>query len=77
MTTKPPVPRDPHLNKPAAFTEAERQALGLVGLLPAGVDSEESQIRRILCELEQRPSNLEKYLSPEKPNRMPPGASRR
>src|SRR5512146_3303637 len=66
MTTKPrgaALLRDPHLNKSAAFTEAERQALGLVGLLPEGVDSEEVQIQRILQELEQRPSNLEKYIS--------------
>jgi malate dehydrogenase (oxaloacetate-decarboxylating)(NADP+) len=55
--------RDPHFNKSAAFTEAERQALGLVGLLPEGVDSEEIQVRRILQELEQRPSNFDKYLS--------------
>jgi hypothetical protein len=30
--------RDPQLNKPTAFTEAERDALGLTGLLPAGVE---------------------------------------
>jgi malate dehydrogenase (oxaloacetate-decarboxylating)(NADP+) len=53
--------RDPHLNKSGAFSEAERQALGLVGLLPDGVDSEEIQLRRILGELEPRSSNLDKY----------------
>lgn len=65
MTTKlrgAALLRDPHLNKSAAFTEAERQALGLAGLLPEGIDSEEIQIHRILHELEQKPSNLEKYI---------------
>ena len=65
MTTKlrgAALLRDPHLNKSAAFTEAERQALGLVGLLPESIDSEEVQIQRILQELEQKPSNLEKYI---------------
>ena len=40
--------RDPQLNKSTAFTEAEREALGLTGLLPAAVDSEETQLRRAL-----------------------------
>lgn len=65
MTTKlrgTALLRDPHLNKSAAFTEAARQALGLVGLLPEGIDSEGIQIQRILQELEQKPSNLEKYI---------------
>jgi len=65
MTTKQrgaALLRDPHLNKSAAFTEAERQALGLVGLLPEGIDSEAIQIRRILQELERKLSNLAKYI---------------
>ena len=65
MTTKlrgAALLRDPHLNKSAAFTEAERQTLGLVGLLPEGIDSEEIQIRRILRELKRKQSNLEKYI---------------
>ena len=35
---------DPQHNKSTAFTEAEREALGLTGLLPAGVDTEETQV---------------------------------
>lgn len=34
------VLRDPEINKSTEFTEEEREALGLVGLLPSGVDSE-------------------------------------
>ena len=55
MDGKPPVgpslPRgadllhNARLNKWTAFTEAERDALGLTGLLPEGVDDEETQAR--------------------------------
>src|SRR5260370_29111501 len=54
--------RDPQLNKSTAFTEAEREALGLDGLLPAGVDSEETQVRRVLQQLGQKPTDLERYI---------------
>ena len=39
--------RDPRLNKSTAFAEPEREALRLIGLVPEGVDTEETQIRRI------------------------------
>ena len=56
------VLRDPRLNKSTAFTESEREALGLVGLLPEGIDSEETQIRRVQLQLLQKPNDLEKYI---------------
>jgi len=37
---------DPRRNKSTAFTEAEREGLGLTGLLPSGVEDEEAQVRR-------------------------------
>ena len=37
---------DPVLNKATAYTEAERQALGLVGLVPDVTESEDLQLRR-------------------------------
>jgi malate dehydrogenase (oxaloacetate-decarboxylating) len=40
------VLRDPRLNRGTAFTREERAALGLEGLLPAGVSSLEEQARR-------------------------------
>ena len=54
--------RDPRLNKSTAFTESERQALGLVGLVPEGIDDEDSQINRALLQLGQKPTDLEKYI---------------
>jgi hypothetical protein len=54
--------RDPQLNKSTAFTEAEREALGLTGLLPAAVDSEETQVRRALQQLGHKPTDLERYI---------------
>ena len=42
------VLRDPLLNKGTAFTESERDALGLRGLLPAHVLSLEEQAARVL-----------------------------
>ena len=49
--------RDPHLNKSTAYSEAEREALGLVGLVPEGIDSEDTQIKRALLQLGQKPTD--------------------
>jgi malate dehydrogenase (oxaloacetate-decarboxylating)(NADP+) len=57
-----PLLRDPRLNKSTAFSEAEREALGLVGLLPDGIDTQETQIRRAREQLALKPNNLEKYI---------------
>jgi len=54
--------RDPQLNKSTAFTEPEREALGLAGLVPEGIDSEDKQIQRVLLQLGQKPTDLEKYI---------------
>jgi malate dehydrogenase (oxaloacetate-decarboxylating)(NADP+) len=53
---------NPHLNKGTAYTEAEREALGLVGLLPEGVDTEELQLQRVRLQLDQKTSDIEKYI---------------
>jgi malate dehydrogenase (oxaloacetate-decarboxylating)(NADP+) len=53
---------DPQLNKSTAFTGAERDALGLTGLLPAAVDTEETQVQRALQQLGVKPTDLERYI---------------
>ena len=55
--------RDPLLNKGTAFTEQERDALGLRGFLPAAVLSMEAQVERVLTNLRSLPSDLEKYVA--------------
>ncbi|MGE0461988.1 MAG: NAD-dependent malic enzyme [Vicinamibacterales bacterium] len=54
--------RDPSLNKGTAFTEAEREALGLRGLLPQHVHTQAEQVRRVLENFHRKPSALEKYI---------------
>src|SRR5258707_14461160 len=54
--------RDPQHNKSTAFSEAEREEVGLTGLLPAGVDTEETQVRRALQQLGYKPTDLERYI---------------
>jgi malate dehydrogenase (oxaloacetate-decarboxylating)(NADP+) len=53
---------DPVLNKATAFTEAERQALGLVGLVPDVTESADLQLRRVLQQLGDKPTDLERYI---------------
>ena len=55
--------RDPLLNKGTAFTEAERDALGLRGLLPPHVLSMDEQVTRFMTNLRGLPSDLEKYVA--------------
>ena len=54
--------RDPLLNKGTAFTEQERDSLGLRGLLPAHVLSMEAQAERVLTNLRSLPDDLQKYI---------------
>ena len=54
--------RDPTLNKGTAFTEEEREALGLRGLLPPRVHTQEEQIQRVLGNFHRKPSDLERYI---------------
>jgi malate dehydrogenase (oxaloacetate-decarboxylating)(NADP+) len=53
---------DPVLNKATAYTEAERQALGLMGLVPDATESEDLQLRRVLQQLEQKSTDLDRYI---------------
>ncbi|MCJ7670041.1 MAG: NAD-dependent malic enzyme [Dehalococcoidia bacterium] len=53
---------DPFLNKGTAFTEEERDAMGLRGLLPPRVLSMDVQVTRVLENFRGKPTDLEKYL---------------
>lgn len=55
--------RDPALNKGTAFTEQERDALKLRGLLPSVVFTQERQVARILENLRGLPNDLEKFVA--------------
>ncbi|HEX8880619.1 MAG TPA: NAD-dependent malic enzyme [Candidatus Acidoferrum sp.] len=56
------VLQDPKLNKSTAFTEAEKEALGLVGLVPDITETEDLQLRRVNLQLAQKPTDLERYV---------------
>jgi malate dehydrogenase (oxaloacetate-decarboxylating)(NADP+) len=53
---------DPRLNKGTAFTEAERRAWGLEGLLPPAVTTMPLQIARRHAEIAALENDLQKYL---------------
>jgi len=52
---------DPLLNKGTSFTEAERDALGLRGLLPPRVTTQTQQVERILSNIRRKATDLDKY----------------
>lgn len=51
----------PLMNRGTAFTEAEREALGLTGLLPDAISTIEDQLRRVYAQYLQS-DDLAKYL---------------
>src|SRR4029079_2715586 len=53
---------DPTLNKGTAFSAAERAALGLEGLLPPHVSTQEEQMARCLANLRRLPDALDRYV---------------
>lgn len=53
---------DPLLNKGTAFTEEERTALGLKGLLPPKVFTMEEQVARVVENYRQKKTDLERYI---------------
>jgi malate dehydrogenase (oxaloacetate-decarboxylating)(NADP+) len=56
------VLQDPSLNKSTAFTEAEKQALGIVGLVPDVTETEDLQLRRVMMQLGHKNTDLERYI---------------
>lgn len=56
------VLRDPSLNKSTAFSEAEKVALGLVGLVPDATESEDLQLKRVMMQLAHKTTDLDRYI---------------
>ena len=53
---------NPVFNKGTAFTEAERDALGLRGLLPPHVQTMAEQVQRVMANFRSKSSDLERYI---------------
>lgn len=68
MTQKNPlitgadVLKNASLNQGSAFTTAQRQALGIEGLLPVGVDNLDLQVARSHAQLDMLDNDLQRYL---------------
>jgi malate dehydrogenase (oxaloacetate-decarboxylating)(NADP+) len=56
------VLHDPTVNKSTGYTEAERQALGLVGLVPDVTESIENQLDRVLLQLKNKATDLDRFI---------------
>jgi malate dehydrogenase (oxaloacetate-decarboxylating) len=56
------VLNSPSLNKGTAFTEVERKALGLTGLLPPDISTLEAQVKRAYIQYERLPDALSKNI---------------
>jgi malate dehydrogenase (oxaloacetate-decarboxylating)(NADP+) len=54
--------RDPRLNKGTAFTERERDALGLRGLLPPRVHTQDEQVDRVVGNIRKKATDIERYI---------------
>lgn len=53
---------DPALNKGSAFTQEERDAFGLRGLLPPRITTLEQQVARAVDNVRHKPNSLEQYI---------------
>ena len=56
------VLREPMLHRGTAFTQEQRVALGLVGLLPAGESTLDAQVARVHAQYSRQPDDLSKNL---------------
>ncbi|MGJ3241051.1 MAG: NAD-dependent malic enzyme [Anaerolineae bacterium] len=53
---------DPNLNKGTAFSNRERELLGLEGLLPPHISTMDEQVERVMAGLRAKPNDLEKHI---------------
>ena len=54
--------QDPRFNKGLAFTADERAKLGMRGLLPPHVNTQDEQVARVMSNFHKKPNDLEKYV---------------
>ena len=54
--------QDSSLNKSTAFSEAEKQALGIVGLVPDVTETADLQLRRVMMQLGHKTTDLDRYI---------------
>ncbi|MFZ3371350.1 MAG: NAD-dependent malic enzyme [Candidatus Sulfotelmatobacter sp.] len=54
--------QDPTLNKSTAFTEAEKQALGITGLVPDVTETEDQQLSRVMMQLGHKGTDIDRYI---------------
>ena len=62
MHQGPAMLRDARSSKDTAFSQEERRALGLEGLLPTAVESLDQQVARALKHIDGKPNDLERYI---------------
>jgi malate dehydrogenase (oxaloacetate-decarboxylating)(NADP+) len=64
MTTKRGIEllQDPSLNKSTAFSDTEKQALGIVGLVPDVTETEDTQLSRVLLQLGHKNTDIDRYI---------------
>lgn len=56
------VLKDSLINKSTGFSESEKQALGIVGLVPDVEETIEIQLKRVLEQLEKKATNLDQFI---------------
>jgi malate dehydrogenase (oxaloacetate-decarboxylating)(NADP+) len=54
--------QDPSRNKSTAFTEVEKKALGLVGLVPDVTETQDLQLSRVMMQLGHKSTDLDRYI---------------
>ena len=54
--------QDSRFNRSTAFSEAERDLLGITGLLPPGVDTMQTQLQRVRLQLDAKTTDIERYI---------------
>jgi malate dehydrogenase (oxaloacetate-decarboxylating)(NADP+) len=56
------VLHDPRINKSTGYTEHERRVLGLVGLVPDVTESIETQLARVMLQLNSKNTDLDRFI---------------